>query len=163
MDENQIQITDENGVVVGSADMLEAFEKQLIRSVVYVMLVDSQGRYLLQKRSHGAPNYPSYWDASAGGHVDVGEEPEAAAYRELAEELGVQGVELGYHSSFYFEAPGDGRTYRYFAHVYTGDCPDSLVLPQANAEVDDVQFYTRSQLDALPNVTPITRQIVSLL
>lgn len=163
MTEPLVQVTDRFGRVVGLAAMFEAFERQLIRRTVYVMLVDNNGRFLLQKRSVNPPNYPGYWDASAGGHVDEGEEPETAAYRELEEELGVVGVALRFVASFYFESDGDGRTYKYYAHIYSGEAPSGNLFNRVNDEVDDVGFYTSAELSALGRVTPITKHIIGLL
>lgn len=53
-----------------------------------VLLVDRQGRILLQERDEHPVIDPEKWGL-VGGHVEDGEEFEAAAYRELAEETGV--------------------------------------------------------------------------
>lgn len=53
-----------------------------------VILVDPVGRILLQERDEHPRIDPEKWGL-AGGHVDPGEEFEAAAYRELEEETGV--------------------------------------------------------------------------
>jgi 8-oxo-dGTP pyrophosphatase MutT (NUDIX family) len=54
-----------------------------------VVLVDPVGRILLQERDEHAPIDPEKWGLS-GGHVEAGEDFEAAAYRELEEETGVR-------------------------------------------------------------------------
>ena len=54
-----------------------------------VLLVDPEGRVLLQERDEHALIDPERWGL-AGGHVEDGESFEAAAYRELAEETGVE-------------------------------------------------------------------------
>lgn len=53
-----------------------------------VLLVDDEGGILLQERDEHAPIDPDKWGLS-GGHVEPGEEPEAATYREVEEETGV--------------------------------------------------------------------------
>ncbi len=53
-----------------------------------VLLVDREGRLLLQERDEHAVIDPERWGLP-GGHVEDGESPEAAAYRELSEETGV--------------------------------------------------------------------------
>lgn len=53
-----------------------------------VILVDRRGWILLQERDEHAPIDPETWSLS-GGHVEEGEEFEAAAYRELLEETGI--------------------------------------------------------------------------
>ena len=54
-----------------------------------VLLVDDEGRILLQERDEHAPIDPEKWGL-AGGHLEPGEDPEAGAYRELEEETGVR-------------------------------------------------------------------------
>ncbi len=58
-----------------------------------IILVDPQGRILLQERDEH-PRIDSEKWGLAGGHLDPGEEFETAAYRELEEETGV-GLEPG--------------------------------------------------------------------
>ena len=53
-----------------------------------ILLVDARGWVLLQERDEGAPRAANQW-GMVGGHVEDGEDFEAAAYRELAEETGV--------------------------------------------------------------------------
>ncbi len=59
------------------------------RTFAGVVLVDSEGRILLQERDEHAPIDPEKWGLS-GGHVEAGEYFETAAYRELEEETGVR-------------------------------------------------------------------------
>jgi len=54
-----------------------------------VLLVDPQGRLLLQERDEHPVIDPEKWGL-VGGHVEDGEEFEPAAYRELAEETGIR-------------------------------------------------------------------------
>jgi isopentenyldiphosphate isomerase len=51
---------------------------------------DGPGRVLLQKRSMLKDLSPGLWDSSCSGHLDSGEDYDAAARRELAEEIGVR-------------------------------------------------------------------------
>lgn len=55
---------------------------------VGVLLLDMQGRVLLQERDEHAAIDPEHWGLP-GGHVDDGETFAAAAQRELAEETGI--------------------------------------------------------------------------
>src|SRR3954471_2185773 len=54
-----------------------------------ILLVDDRGRLVLQERDEHAPRAAGQWGL-VGGHVEDGEDFEAAAYRELAEETGVR-------------------------------------------------------------------------
>lgn len=59
-----------------------------MRLFASVVLVDDRGWVLLQERDEHAGIDPERW-GFAGGHVEPGEGPDDAAYRELAEETGV--------------------------------------------------------------------------
>lgn len=54
-----------------------------------ILLVDEHGNLLLQERDEGAPRAANQW-GMVGGHVEDGEDFEAAAYRELTEETGLE-------------------------------------------------------------------------
>ncbi len=66
----------------------EAHEKKLIHRASYTMLVNEDGKILLQKRSK-MKTYPHMWTLSASGHVDYGESYEETIEREMKEELGI--------------------------------------------------------------------------
>ena len=56
--------------------------------VVHIWVSDSRGRLLIQKRASHLKLMPGIW-AATGGSAIAGEESEAAARRELFEELGI--------------------------------------------------------------------------
>jgi 8-oxo-dGTP diphosphatase len=60
-----------------------------VRHFASILLVDPRGWVLLQERDEHPLIDPDRW-GFVGGHVDHGEEPETAAYRELLEETGLQ-------------------------------------------------------------------------
>ena len=76
--------------VIGRATRGECHgHPELIHAVARVHVRDAQGRLLLQRRAASKDIAPGRWDTSVGGHLLPGEEAEAAARREMAEELGV--------------------------------------------------------------------------
>ena len=83
----KIDVVDGNDNVVGESTREEAHAKGLLHRIVHVIIRNSKGEILLQKRSKndGIGN----WDASVGGHVDTGESYEQAAKREMMEEVGI--------------------------------------------------------------------------
>ena len=82
---------DEEDNLIGRATREECHKKGLIHRSVYVFVLDSEDKLLLQKRSMSKDLYPGYYTGSATGHVDYGESYEEAAHRELKEELGIDG------------------------------------------------------------------------
>ena len=76
--------------VVGRATRREVHACGLLHRAVHVLVFDAAGRVFLQKRSMKKDLCPGLWDSSCSGHLDAGEDYDAAAARELAEEIGVR-------------------------------------------------------------------------
>jgi 8-oxo-dGTP pyrophosphatase MutT (NUDIX family) len=74
--------------VFGHPAYVERFGRREPHGFGCVMLVDPEGRVLLQERDEHAPIDPDRWGLS-GGHLEPGEDPESGAYREVEEETGV--------------------------------------------------------------------------
>lgn len=56
--------------------------------VVFIIIENIKGEYLIQKRASAKSKWPNMW-AFTGGAVQKDEESESAALRELKEELGI--------------------------------------------------------------------------
>ena len=79
------------------------------------------------------------------GQIEEGEEPEAAAIRELAEETGLIATELTPLGAAYMRAGvSTGRAYLYLA-----ECRGQQTPRPEGAELIEVQFHTPAQVDAL--------------
>lgn len=83
-------VVNERDEVVSRATRREVHATGLWHRAVHVMVFDAAGRVFLQKRSMLKDLSPGLWDSSCSGHLDAGELYDAAAVRELAEEIGVQ-------------------------------------------------------------------------
>lgn len=75
--------------VFGHPAYVERFGRLEPHSFGCAVLVDAQGRVLLQERDEHAPIDPDRWGLP-GGHLEHGEDPEAGTYREVEEETGVE-------------------------------------------------------------------------
>ncbi len=84
-----VSIVNEHDRVSGQATVKECLEKGLLHRAVAVLVMRSNGQYLLQQRSKSDVWHPGLWTISSTGHVKAGESYEAAAARELLEELGL--------------------------------------------------------------------------
>jgi len=76
--------------VVSRALRREVHAKGLWHRAVHVLVFNAAGEIFLQKRSMLKDLSPGLWDSSCSGHLDAGEDYDAAAARELAEEIGVR-------------------------------------------------------------------------
>jgi isopentenyldiphosphate isomerase len=79
--------------VVRRATRREVHATGLWHRAVHILVFDAQGHVFLQKRSMLKDLSPGLWDSSCSGHVDSGEDYDAAAVRELGEEIGVRVTE----------------------------------------------------------------------
>jgi isopentenyldiphosphate isomerase len=93
-DGDLLPIVDEQDVVIGSAPRRQVHAEKLRHRAVHAVVVNGEGQVLLQLRSSKKDSHPGWWDISMGGHVDVGEEYEVSARRELREELGIAPQEV---------------------------------------------------------------------
>ena len=87
--EEWFDLVDTEDRVVGKALRSEVHRRRLRHRAVHMLVFDSAGRCFLQKRAMRKDEFPGVWDSAAAGHLDVGEEYDDAAARELEEELGV--------------------------------------------------------------------------
>lgn len=80
-------IVDAQDRVIGQAPRGEVHAKGLWHRAVHVWVFNRRGELFLQKRSMRKDMSPGLWDSSCSGHLDSGEDYDAAAWRELQEEL----------------------------------------------------------------------------
>lgn len=107
--------------------------------VVDILVLHSDGTYLLTKRSDIKDVYPGYWEASAGGSAIGEESPLEAAKRELLEETGLvpDSMEL---LSVMFKDSSHSLFYSYLAGVSCAK--DSVVLQEG--ETTDYKWVDKA-------------------
>jgi len=94
-DDEQFDVVDHRDCVVGRATRARVHANQLWHRAVHVLIFDGAGRVLLQKRAAGKDTSPGLWDSACAGHVDAGEDYDAAMARELGEELALDAEVAG--------------------------------------------------------------------
>ncbi len=87
-------VVDAHDQVLRQATRQEVHEQGLMHRAVHILVFNKKHDCLLQKRSLLKDRHPGVWDSSAAGHLDAGEDYEAAAHRELEEELGITEARL---------------------------------------------------------------------
>lgn len=93
--EEWFDVVDSEDRVTGQARRAEVHARRLLHRAVHILVRRSDGAVFLQQRSLGKDSHPGKWDSSASGHLDAGEAYDAAARRELFEELGIRALPSG--------------------------------------------------------------------
>ncbi|EXU62125.1 MULTISPECIES: NUDIX domain-containing protein [unclassified Streptomyces] len=78
------------GRVVGSAPRSRMRARNLSHAAAKTLVRDVSGQVYVHRRTDTKDLYPGLYDVWVGGVIAAGEEPDNAAERELAEELGVK-------------------------------------------------------------------------
>ena len=153
-----LAIVDDSDQVIGSASRAEIHRRQLRHRAVHILVVGPAGEVFVQRRAEHKDCDPGLWDTSAAGHVDFGETYVAAALRELAEELAIEGECL----RPLWDLPATALTGNECVRVYV--C-ETAVEPIVNYhEIVDSRWYAPTQLAAhmardSPRFTAVFRKI----
>ncbi|WP_412544449.1 isopentenyl-diphosphate Delta-isomerase [Longispora sp. K20-0274] len=144
-----VELVDEAGTPTGQAEKLAAHVAPgRLHRAFSVFLFDADGRMLLQRRADGKYHSPGVLSNACCGHPLIGEDPATSAARRTTEELGIEPPALvGAGTVTYHLELAGGMTEREFNHLFVG----RIVGPCAPdpAEVSEVRFVTRPELDAL--------------
>jgi len=114
---------------------------EMIHRVVHVLVFNEAGQLYLQKRSVLKDVQPGKWDTSVGGHVDRGEAYENAAYREMREELGIEGVSLKYLYKYLHQNSYESE----FVSTYHCRWEGPVLID--NEEIEDGRFWSFSEIE----------------
>lgn len=141
MDET-FDIIDDNDNVIGQAARSDVHRSGALHRGVHLLLFDSSGRMLVQKRSADKRQYASLWDCSVSEHVQAGESYLDAAVRGAQEEMRVDVSGLRPLFKFRMEyGPNDNET----SVVYAGVADPARVRFDAE-EVSEVAYIDPSEL-----------------
>jgi 16S rRNA (adenine1518-N6/adenine1519-N6)-dimethyltransferase len=132
--EEQFQVVDEQDRPVGGSTRSQVHANNLLHRAVHVLIFSPTGEVYLQLRSRLKDRHPLTWDSSAAGHVNLGEEYDQTAARELGEELGIE-AELKRVGKL----PASERTDFEFIWLYCGSY-DGELRPNSN-EIETLRAF----------------------
>lgn len=134
-------VVDEDGNILGSVSRGEAHSgSKILHPVVHLHLFNSRGELYLQRRPDWKDIQPSRWDTATGGHIDLGENVDAALRREVREELGIVDFTPESLGHYVFESQRERELV--FVHRATYDGP---VTPNPD-ELAGGRFWTRQEV-----------------
>ena len=84
-----VDVVDDTGRPIAVVTRREMRAHRLPHRSVYVLVFNRRGELFIHLRTPTKDVYPSHWDVSVGGVLAAGEEFDAGARREAAEELGI--------------------------------------------------------------------------
>ncbi|MGB0361216.1 MAG: NUDIX hydrolase YfcD [Endozoicomonas sp.] len=121
-----VVIVDDHNFVIGVVPREKMRKEALCHRATYVFVFNREGKLYVQKRTLTKDIYPGYFNPATGGVVTEGESYDQAAYRELTEELGIEGVQINPHFHFFFH----NEDCQVWGRVYTCYYDGPLVLQE---------------------------------
>ena len=84
-----LDLVNEDDKVIGKKESEEVHKMGLLHRSVHIVVVNSEGKIYVRKRSAALELYPGVWTTSVGEHVKSGQQYEEAAKNALEEFLGL--------------------------------------------------------------------------
>lgn len=129
--EDKVILVNENDQEIGSEEKLQAHIDGLLHRALSVLIFNSSGELLLQRRALDKYHSPGLWTNTCCSHPRPGEDTAAAAHRRLNEEMGMKAM-LTHGISFIYKAEFDNSlTEHELDHVFVGISDD---LPELNPD-----------------------------
>jgi len=147
VDSERFPVVDENDRLLRSALRSEVHGNNLRHRAVHAFVFNRSGELYLQKRSRWKDRHPLLWDSSAAGHLEADETYDAAAARELHEELGIKAK-----LERLVKLPASDQTGQEFIWLYRAKC-DGPLQP-ALAEIEWGGFFPTDLISAWLNARP---------
>ncbi len=158
-----LNIVDDKDEIVGEALRSVIHRQGLLHREVHVWYVTPSGGLIFQRRSASKETYPNFLDATAGGHVELGQSYEEAALAEVLEETGLvlkndDLIELG-KISLVNDDSERGLVNRVFRMIYAYRYSGKLEDLEIEAE-DGAGFVVLPYAEARTGESELARQIV---
>lgn len=152
-----VEEVDSEGRVLRVVTRAEMRNHRLRHRAVFIAVVNTQAHLLVHRRASSKDLWPSFWDIACGGVVGPGESWRDAANRELAEELGVAGVELEEIGGGAF----DDEDAQVIGRCFVARSDGPFVF--TDGEVTEAHFVDAAGLEDLISSRPVCPDSVALV
>lgn len=139
-----VVLVDTNDSPIGTMEKLEAHQKALLHRAFSILLFNTKGELLLQKRAGTKYHSGGLWSNTCCSHPLPDETMEQATKRKLLQEMGIE-VNLEFAYKFIYKADLDKNlTEHECDHVFIGQFDG---VPNINPdEVEDWKYISLSKL-----------------
>ena len=139
-----IIMVDENDNELGSIEKMEAHHKAILHRAFSILVFNSKGQLLLQKRSQSKYHTPGLWTNTCCSHPRYRETLQDAVNRRLQEEMGFS-CELQEMFSFLYKIEFEEQLYEHeYDHVFFGVYDGEVYINQE--EVDDYRWMSMDEI-----------------
>ncbi len=139
-------LVDEHDNSIGTMEKLEAHQKGFLHRAFSILLFNSKGELLLQKRATSKYHSGGLWTNTCCSHPLPGESIEKATRRKLKQEMGID-VQLSFAYKFIYKANLDkGLVEHECDHVFIGTFDGTPMINRE--EVEDWKFNDLNSLRA---------------
>jgi len=140
----QVILVDTNDQPVGAMEKMQAHRQGALHRAFSIMIHNSKGEVLLQKRAQGKYHSGGLWTNACCSHPNPGDEMLAAVQKKLKHEMGMEVLPVFAFKFMYRADVGNGLTEHEYDHVYMGTSDES---PEINKhEVQDWKFMDTASL-----------------
>ena len=137
-------LVDKDDNEIGTMEKMEAHQKGLLHRAFSVLIFNSKGEWLIQKRAGSKYHSAGLWTNTCCSHPRPGEKIEQAASRRLKEEMGIEAESKLSHTFIYKTHLGNGLIENELDYVFTGTFDDVPVINPT--EVEDWKFMSLTNL-----------------
>ena len=145
-------LVDESDNAIGTMEKLEAHQKGILHRAFSILLFDSKGEILLQKRAHGKYHSGSLWTNTCCSHPFPGESMAEATRRKLIQEMGIDLVPEFAYKFIYKTNLADNLIEYEYDHVFFGTFDGDPIIN--TEEVEDWKFIDLASLRGAIKANP---------
>lgn len=147
--------------MIRTASRAEVRRHGLRHRAVYVVVRTTSGGIVVHRRADWKDVYPGAWDIAFGGVLGAGEDWDAAAARELAEEAGIDAAPR-FVGEVRYDDEDTGINGRVYVSVHDGPypCPDGEVVETRIVDTADLAEFLATH-DHCPDSAQVVPPLLS--